>query len=274
MLAYHDVIQAGAAPRGDDRLHLPLDAFRRHLDAIERSGVDVVSIAAPMPAPDAPAQLAITFDDACLGCLELAVPELADRGMPATIFVAPGLLGTAAPWWDLLSSPAEGEVPQAIRSRALSRCHGMDDLVKTEAARSSWPRQPVHPSFRIGDEADLATALHRHPTLTVGAHSWSHANLPSLEDEALTRELADVMPWLEARWPGRTVAWIAYPFGLESRIVREAAKRAGFVGALRIDGGRYRAPVADAFATPRFHVSSRITASGFAARAFGLYPLR
>lgn len=45
--------------------------------------------------------LSITFDDGYLDNYEIAAPELEKRGLPATFFIASGLIGTnTQPWWD------------------------------------------------------------------------------------------------------------------------------------------------------------------------------
>lgn len=273
VLAYHNVLRPGAESAGDRPLHMPFDDFRRQMDLLTAHRLEVVSIGDPLPHSDGPPQVAITFDDACAGALELAVPELAERRFAATVFVAPGLLGLDAPWWDLLASPIDGTVPSARREYALSECHGLGEAVLREAAARDWVMNPRLDSFRIGDEDSIARALARHPRLTLGAHTWSHANLASLDGEALHRELDTTLPWLRDRWPERTVPWLAYPYGLHSDSARRAAAQAEFRGGFLINGGWHRAPLADPFAIPRLHVSARLSESGFAARVAGLFPV-
>src|SRR5687767_3308253 len=103
VLAYHNVVPEGEARAGDVSLHLPFADFRRQLDAISETH-DVVPITAlgePPPPSTRRPRIVITFDDAYAGALTCGVDELVKRRMPATVFVAPGLLGSVA-WWDVL----------------------------------------------------------------------------------------------------------------------------------------------------------------------------
>jgi peptidoglycan/xylan/chitin deacetylase (PgdA/CDA1 family) len=49
--------------------------------------------------------VAVTFDDGYADNLEVAAPILVEHGIPATLFVAPGLIDAGGtPWWDELAS--------------------------------------------------------------------------------------------------------------------------------------------------------------------------
>lgn len=77
------------------------DDFARQLDVLAASArvvplADVVSGSA-----SGRGAVAITFDDGYRGVLEVAGPMLAERGMPATIFVPTGHLGERNRWDDL-----------------------------------------------------------------------------------------------------------------------------------------------------------------------------
>ena len=76
--------------------------FARQLDWLLSTGHHVVPLDALLgelaagrtpPAPD----VALTFDDGYVDCLEHAVPALIQRGLPATFFVSAGLLGQRMP---------------------------------------------------------------------------------------------------------------------------------------------------------------------------------
>lgn len=272
VLGYHNIISPGTERAGDGRLHLSLDCLRFQLDALQRSDIRIAALNDPLPSPEAGPEAVITFDDACAGAIELAVPELAARDLPGTVFVAPGLLGSPAPWWDRLATEVDGAVPDVIRNIALNEYQGVDSRVLFAAADKGWAVTQTRPHFRIATEAELAAALLLHPKLAFGSHSWSHANLAALDPHALEAELQESLEWLTARWPTRTIPWIAYPYGLESPEVRAAVARLGYIGALRISGGWQRSGSSNAFAAPRLHVSSLLTRRGFVARTSGLYP--
>jgi peptidoglycan/xylan/chitin deacetylase (PgdA/CDA1 family) len=132
VLAYHNVVPAESRKGGDVSLHLAFDTFRRQLDYLGRH-TSVVSLAdvlgespAAMPETDRP-RVAITFDDAYADAMQIALPELASRGMPATVFVAPALLGVDCTWWDRYLGPAQHESDER-------RAHALDALARQGVA--------------------------------------------------------------------------------------------------------------------------------------------
>ena len=269
ILCYHDV---NADPQrvgtGDRSLHLSLDDFRTQLDSLLDSGVEISALGQTAgPEPRSP-RVTITFDDACEGALQLAVPELEARSMPATMFVAPGILGLDAPWWDRLAEPATGRIPSAVRRLALEELHGRHDEILGCAAQRGWVVHAPPSGCRIGTESDIDAAMRTHDGLSLGVHTWGHPNLASLPDDQLRDELTAPFAWLRARWPDRVIPWIAYPYGLESARVRVAAATAGYRGGLLVSGGWHRRQT-HPFAIPRLNVSSGITREGFRARLAG-----
>lgn len=270
VLAYHGVAPRGAAPAGERSLHLPMDRFVAQLDAL-RETHDVV----PLPellagegGGDRP-RAAVTFDDAYLGALRFALPELAMRGMPATIFVAPGILGVRATWWDALAEAHDGEVPPAMRDEALDRHAGDFAEVATR-----WPGQFARgadlPDWaRPASERELVE-LASGPLVTIAAHSWSHPNLARLDEAALARELAMPRAWLEERF-GNVAPILAYPYGRVSPTVERAAHAAGYRWGVRVDGGWLRRGTIELpFAVPRLNVPAALSDDGFRLRASGL----
>jgi len=267
ILAYHNVI-AGNAPlaEGERSLHLPLESFKAQLDAIGALGLRVVPLDSPIE-PGAPT-IAITFDDAYAGALHNALPELLSRGWPSTIFVAPGLLGSAAPWWDLLADPAQGSVPNAIRGMALMSFEGDGAVILASAASRGWPIFDAAADHRIGTEEELARAVRQSPLLTLGAHTWGHPNVTVLAPNRLEYELSRSLHWLESRYGHSVIPWLAYPYGLESPGACQAARRVGFKGALRVDGGWAR-PTDDPMRLPRVNLPLGLSPAGFRLRIAG-----
>ncbi len=267
VLSYHNIVSSTHPPTSGDRsLHLPFERFRAQLDAITAAGLQVARLDSPFELSRA--SIAITFDDAYAGALALALPELERRRFPSTVFVAPGLLGRDAPWWDLLATPSSGEIPPDRRSAALDLLAGDGDAILRAAAERGWPRYPAAPEHRIAREDELRAALESAPHATVAAHSWSHANLSALDHERLHDELTRPMEWLREEFPERTLNLLAYPYGLESPATRRAVRGAGYASAYRVDGGWSRSDD-DPSALPRLNVSSGVSDPGFRARLGG-----
>ncbi len=127
VLYYHEVPEA-ARPR-----------FARQMKALAR-GTTVVRAAHTGPLPDGGSYVAITFDDAFRSVRTNAVPELLNRGFPATIFVPVDFLGQK-PGWEMRNGLNEQvmtreelrSLPELIElgSHSLSHPH----LTRIDAAR-------------------------------------------------------------------------------------------------------------------------------------------
>jgi peptidoglycan/xylan/chitin deacetylase (PgdA/CDA1 family) len=212
-------------------------------------------------------QAVITFDDAYEGALTVGVEELVKRGLPATIFVAPGLFGTTL-WWDKLASRTRGVLPSAARRHTLEALGGKKEPILRWAGVAQDPAREAYQP-RIGTEAQVMAAACR-PGISLGAHSWSHPNLTTLTESELELELSRPLKWLRLRGSGGA-PWLAYPYGLYNEAVESAAASAGYLGALRIDGGlASRSHRLGCTALPRINIPSGLSDEGFRLRVIGL----
>jgi peptidoglycan/xylan/chitin deacetylase (PgdA/CDA1 family) len=265
VLAYHGILPHGTPPGGEHSLHLPQREFARQLDALRRTH-DVIPLdALEQPRAGGRPRIAITFDDAYAGAVTAGVDELARRGLPATYFVAPGLLGRV-PWWDAL---ARGGVLDAdVRRHAIEVLGGRDEAVRRWADRRDAVPNPRAP--RIATEGELAAAA-RVPGIALGAHSWSHPDLRARDADDLADELARPLRWLRERFDC-AAPWLAYPYGLASESVQGAAGEAGYRGAFRVDGGWMPRPPAGIHphALPRMNVPAGLSLDGFRLRISGV----
>lgn len=268
VLAYHNVLPPGAAPIGDLPNHLPLATFAAQLAAL-RETHDVVPLADLLTASAGTSRrprAAITFDDAYRGAVVHGVPELVRQGLPATIFVAPAFLGGRSFWWDALATRADGLEP-ALRDRALHELRGDDGAVRAWASAAGRPVAALPSEWCAASEAELLRAAQG--GITLGSHSWSHPNLTRLGPDELSQELTRPLEWLRERVPIPSPL-LAYPYGLHDRTVRLAAERAGYQGALAIDGGWLPPVPRDRYALPRVNVPPGLSLPGFVLRGAGL----
>jgi peptidoglycan/xylan/chitin deacetylase (PgdA/CDA1 family) len=161
ILLYHSVdVQASPAYRTwcvDPAL------FAEHLDMIDDLGFtcltmsDLVDAAARDELPDRP--LAITFDDGRADFSEYAVPLLAERGLPATMYLVTGCIGGTSSW---LPIDAERDQPMmswadvaalasvGIESGAHTVTHPQLDLVGVERARREITESRQHLEQQLG----------------------------------------------------------------------------------------------------------------------------
>jgi len=267
VLAYHNVVPDDAPAIGDLPNHLPVSHFAAHLDTL-RATHDVVSLGECLGSsgPGAKPRVAITFDDAYLGALSLGVAELVRRRMPATIFVAPGLLGGNAFWWDSVAVPGRGLDP-ADRKHALCTLAGRQEPITGWQATACRPAADLPSLWRAGAAEDVVRAASE-PGISLGSHSWSHPNLTVLSPAELDAELIRSAQWLKRQQ--NAVTCIAYPYGLHNAEVRAASMRAGYEAGLAVSGGWLKKSQLDRFALPRVNVPRGLSERGLAIRAAGL----
>ncbi len=96
--------------------------------------------------------------------------------------------------------------------------------------------------------------------MDVGAHTRTHADLPTLPPTAMRAEIAGSRRELQ-KLLGHPVAAFAYPYGrLDASVVREV-RRAGFALAVTTQGGTSESSEAS-LTMPRIHVGRSQTAAG------------
>jgi peptidoglycan/xylan/chitin deacetylase (PgdA/CDA1 family) len=268
VLAYHNVLPDDESPSGDMNLHLPQREFASQLDVIARTHdvVSIESLGQPAPSSSRP-RVVITFDDAYMGAVTVGVRELVKRGMPATIFVAPGIIDSVT-WWDSLAQHTGGVIDGDLRQHVLETLGGnaqsvfdwMNSKFEASSSRTTLPR--------ICTMTQLTEAASQ-PRITIGSHTWSHLNLCSLTAADLAGELTSSDQWLRSRFSS-VVPWLSYPYGLHNDTVVRATAEARYAGAFRIDGGWLERSLSlPSYTLPRLNIPSGLSLNGFRLRLAG-----
>ena len=236
----------------------------------------------------------LTFDDGYRDNLTRALPVLDRLQAPFTVYVPTGAITRELyAWWlalralirshDELTIECMGErfscanlADKVAALRAVARWVGRDfsrsfDLAPTFAAYGISLEALADAYFL--NENDLR-ALARHPLVTIGAHTTSHAALATLEADKARAEMAENKSFLEGLL-GREVAHFAYPYGAadagyggrEAKLARET----GFASAVRLQN-RPVFPVHrdNPHGLPRVSVKPGETLAGLYYRASGL----
>jgi peptidoglycan/xylan/chitin deacetylase (PgdA/CDA1 family) len=267
ILAYHGIVPEGATHAGERALFVDQRDFAAHLDIL-REIADVAPLDRIDEAGDGRPRVAITFDDAYRGAVVEGVQELSRRGLPATIFVAPGRLNGHVFWWDALSQGTV-DLDESVKHHALNKLAGSDERVRAWAARVRLPSTDSLPAYaQTAACAELRSAVDI-PGITAGSHTWSHANLASLDAVDVAAEIERSRDWLRTEFGQKAIPWLAYPYGMDSPEAHRAAASASYAGGLRIGGGWHSPSDVSPFARPRMNVAGGLSIAGFRARLLG-----
>lgn len=275
VLAYHNIVPEGERILGDVPLHLPQRDFARQLDLLLEALVDIVSLSELMDAAlhpdrrDLTRRVAITFDDGYRGAIQAGVEELVGRGLPATFFVVPGLVGGQTFWWDALSA-FNSNLNTDLRQAALVEACGRGDEVIAWSRRQGLALGSVPEHARSASETELRVAAAQHG-IQMASHTWSHPNLARLTEDECRDELTRAADWLLERF-GRSPDWLSYPYGRYSSATEDVVRTTDYRGAFRIEGGWLPRPL-DRHAVlrlPRLNIPAGLSGEGFALRLSGL----
>lgn len=268
ILAYHNVVPNDSVGRGDSPLHIGETRFGEHLDLMGEVA-DIVPLVELLEGPSGRRpRIAITLDDGYVGALRLGWPLLEQRGLPWTLFVAPGLLGEVLPWWDALA--VDGRLPPQVRSYVL------ESLAGDQGAALAWSRSVglsqnhLPEEFRIASEAELTAAAASPGTrLQLAPHSLTHRVLSRLSPTEIRHELIQGRERLE-RFASHVGRWIAYPYGLFNGDTARLALEAGYLAGFAVSGGWMPRHVVHPGSLPRMSVSAAVSANGLRLRLAGL----
>lgn len=208
--------------------------------------------------------LVVTFDDGYLDNLTLALPILRKHAVPATMYIATGLIGQSGlSWWyeleDLIAAGDGFHVKWNKQNLyfstidAAAKCRAFDVLNRMlkrmepaeQAKFMGMLRQGA--IRRIRDENQLMNhrqliELAADPLITIGAHTHHHLSLSGLNPIRLRHEMLRSKTLLES-WLEQPIEHLAYPFGGQAQASdREfsAAAELGFSSAVTTRLGHFQ----------------------------------
>ena len=278
ILAYHNVVPSHDRPMGDSSLHLPIDEFRIQLDLLEGrfALVPVDHLLSGDLDTDEPV-VAITFDDAYRGSLELGIAELNSRGHPAMVFVPPGLLGEAGFWWDLLSEEDSGGVRPDVRDFALETLGGKQEAVLQWASSLGRGGRELPDLYRPADEEEVLEVAGQ-DGISLGSHTWNHVSLTAVSAAEAQVELRKPIDWLaglpSSRKVKRCLEVISYPYGKWNPSLDSLTREAGYGSGFLVQGGvtNLEAIRSRPFSISRLNIPRGLSPEGFLARVSGVWP--
>ena len=163
----------------------------------------------------------LTFDDGLASVVRNGLPVLESYGVPATIFVSPGLVEESLlPWWSEIACaikngwdpPTDETGDELVRS--LKR---VPDSVRRDIVGQARAANLRHGSY-IGSEVDVvATRDEIADWLAsgreVGNHTWDHPCLQRCAPDAQARQIIEAGAWLEEFGAFESSRLFAYPNG-------------------------------------------------------------
>ncbi|HEY7661157.1 MAG TPA: polysaccharide deacetylase family protein [Actinomycetota bacterium] len=266
VLAYHGVDDPGR--------------FEQHLDRV-RQGAAAVSLDDVLAAfsggrslPDR--AVLITFDDGHRSVLELAMPLLMERGMPAVAFVVAGVVDSDRPFWwtEVIDLAGNGGVVDEMAGldpadlvRALKRVP--DDRRRAAIAElgrtASAPAAPL-PQLTSADLRTLESA-----GIAIGNHTWGHPCLSRCDAGTCRAEIEEAHRML-SNVLGHEPRSFAYPDGDRDDRAAVVLRELGYEAAFLFDHRLSPRRPADTMAVSRLRVNSTTTLDRFDTIASGLHP--
>jgi peptidoglycan/xylan/chitin deacetylase (PgdA/CDA1 family) len=222
------------------------DRFRAHVVGLLKRGYDIRPLEDLLRASSQgkrlpPRTIALTFDDGFESVYTHAWPVLRELGVPATIFLATGYLGTQHPFpFDLWGQDHFTTAPPFTwRPLSLAQCHEMAD----------------------------------DGLIAFGAHTHTHRDLRGRPDELYT-DLQRSVDIVREEFALQQVTF-AFPYGsphlgFAGSTMADAARRTGVICGLTTDCTLI-GPDTDPFAWGRFNAFSWDTAETLSAKLSGWY---
>lgn len=172
----------------------------------------------------------ITFDDGDPTVLDAGIEELDRAGLPATLFVCPGLVEAARPpWWrsveHALGQAGEVEVEgrRWTDRSVVTHLKTVPDETRRAVVDGLERRYgtPDDPVLRVDDLHRWRRSGH-----TLGNHTWDHPCLDRCSPDELRRQVIDARDWLRSHdLAPREV--FAYPNGNRSDAAEAVLTEAG-----------------------------------------------
>lgn len=202
ILCYHGVTKRAERSSQDKHgLHVRVDRFVMHLDHLQRyyhviplrEFVDASVANRPLP----PHSVILTFDDGYRNFLTVAASSLAERGLPASVF--------------LITDLVRNDQPDPSRNWA----------AEDDETFLSWAE--------VRD-------LREQEGFDFGSHTCSHLKLSTLPAEEAEKEMRRSQAAIVAQLNASDFA-LAYPYGDYSALVAERARDIGYSCALTTEDG-------------------------------------
>ena len=266
VLAYHDITDAAL--------------FARHLDLIQEhhhpvAGEEVITaIRGGRRLPRG--AIWVTFDDANPGVFALGMSLLKERGVPASLFVCPGVIDTCRPyWWQVIDtalatgrSIAVGGKVWSDRSIITHLKQVPDDVRRALVARTADEIAESGKSVAVRQATSTALRQWLDAGLELGNHTWDHPCLNTCDEKEQHRQIIAAHEWLRDKL-GVQPRLFAYPNGNVAGPSRRILDKVGYQVVVLFD---HRVSRADGPEVSRLRIDAHAPIERLDAIASGLHP--
>lgn len=175
----------------------------------------------------------VTFDDGDPSVVVNGLPTLERLGIPATMFVCPGLIESGMPFWWRVTEWATDHMPD----RAAAVAPAAEELTEHCKLLSDGRRrlivdqmleympQPPPAEWRQLSAAELAAWTGA--GMALGNHTWDHPCLDQCNETVQRAQIRDTHEWLSDHL-GRAPISFAYPNGNFAPVVDAEVARLGY----------------------------------------------
>jgi peptidoglycan/xylan/chitin deacetylase (PgdA/CDA1 family) len=296
ILMYHSVAPDAAAPYIEpvNRMHPRLFERQMAFLAAERHVLPLSELVAKIAAGRSPpaGTVCITLDDGYLDNLTTAAPVLERYRLPATLFIATGLVERAETQWSdtlhwlfgcatrhtlslrMLGSRQMNLAARSEKARAYSLLH--QHLLEAEHAQRvelladiRCQLAPAGKPPRVSLDWDEVHQLRRrYPFLDIGGHTRDHIDLRKHRGEAARLQIAGCAADLRRELGG--ARHFSYPYERWCDESRQAVVDGGWASAVGVGAPLRVGAHSDRYAMPRVHAPHAMTQLAF--YTSGAYP--
>jgi len=208
--------------------------------------------------------ICFTFDDGYRDNLNIALPIFEKHKVPFAIYITTNFIDQKSfLWWYVLEDIILQSETLYLRNGLIYPCRTIQEknetfsLIKKELQKNPIVSEQLFYQYldskyhsdnyeqpAMLDWDDVISLLNTQ-LCTIASHGVTHSSLTIVSDDVLNFELSESKKIIEAK-TGTVVNHFAYPYGDLNKDVVAAVKKAGYLSAVKIDGG-FQRKIQDSF---------------------------
>ncbi len=273
VLMYHGVMPDEVAVAEGDCLQVKASDFRQQMEYLKKhyAVCSLHEAYSQIGEAGAKPRAVVTFDDGYANNYLTAFPILRELGIPATIFVVTGKIGTDKVfWWDRLHLATRGTVPIGVEfTETLKRVRpqAVEDQADGYLRRLGLAFDHGQAAYYRVLDRDEILEMAASGLVEFGCHNHDHEPLNTLHWQEIEATLRDSTAYLEALVG--PVRYFAAPYGEYDNYTFPSLRLFQFELALSTEEG-FLSAASDRFRIPRLSIERDASLAEFACVTSGL----